>query len=89
MARGDGPYKLVQKVGENAYKIEHSGDMQVSAAFNVGDISPYLEDYEEHDKDLRRNCLQRGGVDGEQLPSLSLLSLVRVINQVGPILTLG
>ena len=28
-------------------------------------------------------------VDAEQLPSLGLLSLMRVMNQVGPILTLG
>jgi len=27
MARGDGPHKVVQKEGENAYKIELLGDM--------------------------------------------------------------
>jgi len=35
MARADGPYKVVQKVGENAYKIELRGDIQVSATFNA------------------------------------------------------
>ena len=36
MARGDGPYKVVQKVGENAYKIELLGDMQTSATLMWG-----------------------------------------------------
>ena len=89
MARGDGPYKVVQKVGENAYKIKLPGDTQVSVTFNVGDLTPYLEDDEEHDEDLRINPLQGGGVDAEQLPTLGLLSLVRAMSQVGPMLTLG
>ena len=42
---------MVQKVGENAYKIELLGDMQISATYNVGDLTPYLEDNEEHDED--------------------------------------
>jgi len=89
MDTGDGSYKVVQKVGENAYKIELLGDTQVSVTFNVGDLTPYLEDDEEHDEDLRINPLQGGGVDAEQLPTLGLLSLVRAMSQVGPMLTLG
>jgi len=89
MARGDGPYKVAQNVGDNAYKIELSGDMKRSTAFNVGDLTPCLEDDEEHNEALRTNPLQGGGVDGKQLLSLDLLSLVRVMNQVVAILTLG
>jgi len=33
----------VQKVGENAYKIELIGDMNISTKFNVGDLTPYIE----------------------------------------------
>ena len=40
-------------------------------------------------KDLRTNPLQGEGVDVEQVSSLCLLSLVRILNQIGPILTLG
>ena len=43
MARGNGPYKVVQKVGKNAYKIELSRDMQISVTFNGGDLTPHLE----------------------------------------------
>jgi len=70
MARGDGLYKVVQKVGENVYKIELSGDMQISATFNVVDLTPYLEENDEHDEYLKANPLQGGGVDAEQVLSL-------------------
>jgi len=36
MAGGDSPYKVVEKVGENAYKIELLGDMQISATLMLG-----------------------------------------------------
>jgi len=78
-----------KKVGENAYKIELLRDMQISATFNVRDLTPYLEDDEQRDEDLRVNLLQRGGVDAEHTSSLDLLSQVRILSQVGSILTLG
>ena len=63
MARGDDPYKIVQKVGDNTYKIELSGDMNMSTTFNVGDLTPYIEGEDEHNKDLRKNPLQVSEVD--------------------------
>jgi len=44
MARGDGPFKVLAKVGANAYKLELPVDMAVSATFNVEDLSSYVED---------------------------------------------
>jgi len=35
MAREDGPFKVLAKVGANVYKLELPGDMAVSATFNV------------------------------------------------------
>jgi len=55
MTRGDDPYKIVQKVGDNADKIELTGDMNILTAFNVGDLTPYIKD-----EDLRANPLQGG-----------------------------
>ena len=43
MARGDGPYKAVQKVGEIAYKIELLEDGHISVIFNVEHLTPYIE----------------------------------------------
>jgi len=55
MARGDDPHKVVQKVGENANKIELSDDMKLSATFNVADVTPYIKDEAENDEDLSAN----------------------------------
>jgi len=43
--RANGPFKVLQRISENAYKIDLSGDYSVSATFN--DISPYYEDQED------------------------------------------
>ena len=40
MVRGDGPFKVLAKLGANAYKLELPRDIVVSATFNVGDPSP-------------------------------------------------
>ena len=47
MVGGNGLYHIVQKVGDNAYKIELPGDMNISATFNVRDLPPYIEDEDE------------------------------------------
>ena len=47
MVRGDGPYKIMYKVGHNVYKVELSGDMNISVTFNVGDLTPYIKDEDE------------------------------------------
>lgn len=41
--RADGPFKIVQKINDNAYKVELPGTYGVSATFNVADLSPYLD----------------------------------------------
>jgi len=88
MARGDGPYKVVQKVGENAYKIELPRE-QIFATFNVGDLTSYFEDDKKQNEDLRANPLQQGEVDAVQTLRLDLLSPARILNQVDLMLTLG
>ena len=58
MTRGDCPYKIVQKVGENVYQIELLGDMNISTTFNTGDPNPSIED---EDECLGPNSLSKGG----------------------------
>ena len=70
MSRGDGPFKVISKVGPNAYKLELPGEMGVSATFNVGDLSPYIED-DLNLEDLRANPLEEGEDDAHQPPSSS------------------
>ena len=63
MARENGPYKIVQRVGDNAYKIELPGDINISATFNIRDFTPYIEDEGEGNEDLRANLFQGREVD--------------------------
>ncbi|KAI3789955.1 hypothetical protein L2E82_02762 [Cichorium intybus] len=44
MPRAEGPYKIIARVNDNAYKVELPGGYGVHATFNVGDLSPYLDD---------------------------------------------
>ncbi|XP_074288672.1 uncharacterized protein LOC141613826 [Silene latifolia] len=45
MPRADGPFKVIECYGSNAYKLELPSEYGgVSATFNVGDLSPYLDD---------------------------------------------
>ena len=62
MPRADGPFRVLQHIGENAYKIELPGDYGVSATFNVSNLSPYYED-QENQADLGASLHQPGKTD--------------------------
>ena len=51
----DRPFRVLEKVGENAYKIELPIDYGVSPTFSATDLSLYHGD--EHDSDLRTSLL--------------------------------
>ena len=61
MARGDGPFRVLSKVGANAYKLQLPSNIVVSATYNVGDLSPYVEDEIDYG-DLMANSF-KGGED--------------------------
>ena len=61
MPRADGPFRIIEKVNDNAYKVDLLGDYNVSATFNVKDLTPYLHD--DDDSDLRTNHYQLGADD--------------------------
>jgi len=63
MTRSDGLFDATEKVGSNSYKFQLPGDMVVSATFNIGDLSPYVEDSIEDPSDLRLNPSEEGKVD--------------------------
>ena len=58
MPRGDGPFQVLQRVNDNAYKIDLPGEYQVSATFNVSDLSPC-----DVGPDSRTNPFEGGGDD--------------------------
>jgi hypothetical protein len=61
LPQADGPFKVLQYTGENAYKIELPEHYGVSATFNVCDLAPYEE--MEETTDLRTSPQQLGEPD--------------------------
>jgi translation initiation factor IF-1 len=59
MSRADGPFKILEKINDNAYKLELPPEFGVSRIFNILDLRPYLE--EEDEVSLRMTSIQEGG----------------------------
>nr|KYP69247.1 hypothetical protein KK1_008435 [Cajanus cajan] len=64
--RGHGPFQVLQRINDNAYRSNLPSDNGVSNTFNVSDLIPFTGyDNEEVDPtDLRTNPSQEGGDDG-------------------------
>ena len=64
--RGDGPFKVLTRINDNAYKIDiPQSKYVVDDTFNISDLSPYhgeLSDEEDHES---RTTLSQGG--GEEM----------------------
>jgi hypothetical protein len=61
LPRGDGPFQVLEHINDNAYKLDLPGEYNVSATFNVTDLSPF-----DVSDDLRANPFQEEGNDGDQ-----------------------
>ena len=45
--RSDDPFKMLEKIGPNAYQVDLPGEYGVFSTFNVANLSPYHEENEE------------------------------------------
>ncbi|GJU19185.1 RNA-directed DNA polymerase [Tanacetum coccineum] len=61
-ARADGPFRVLKRINDKAYKIELPGHYNVSATFNVADLSPYEGDSDD-DVDSGVRAFQDGEDD--------------------------
>jgi transposase InsO family protein len=66
MPRADGPFKVLAKINDNAYKLELPADFGVSPTFNIADLKPYLG--EEDELPSRTTSIQEGE-DDEDIPT--------------------
>jgi len=62
MPLSKGPFEVLERVNDNAYKVDLLGDYNISAAFNFSYLSPCIDD--SYQTDLRTNLLQQGKDDG-------------------------
>ena len=58
MLRVDGPFEILERINDNAYKVDLPGDYGVSATFNIADLSPYEKD--DYLYDLGSNHFKQG-----------------------------
>jgi hypothetical protein len=47
LPRADGPFKVLQRITDNAYKLELPANFGVSPIFNTADLKPYLGEEDE------------------------------------------
>ncbi|WVZ83003.1 hypothetical protein U9M48_030194, partial [Paspalum notatum var. saurae] len=66
MPRAAGPFKVLEKINDNAYKLELPADFRISPTFNMADLKPYLG--EEDELASRTTSLQEGEDDEDITP---------------------
>jgi hypothetical protein len=69
MPRGDGLYQIIERINDNAYKVDPPGEYGVSVTFNVSDLSSF-----DVGDDSRSNPFKEQGDDVIQ-PSKDLLEV--------------
>jgi len=59
--RGDGPFQILERINDNAYKVDLLGEYGVSVTFNVSDFTLF-----DVGDDSRSNPLEERGDDADQ-----------------------
>ena len=73
--RGDEPFQILEKINDNAYKVDLPGEYKVSATFNVFDLSPF-----DVGENSWSNPFEERGNDGNQ-GEPSLKDSLQVLNE--------
>jgi hypothetical protein len=75
-----GPFKILAKINDNAYKLELPPEFRVSPSFNISDLQPYFG--EEDEMPSRKTSMQEGE-DDEDINTLA--TIIPSVKIVGPI----
>jgi len=67
MLGDDGAFEILERVNDNAYKVNLLGDYGISGTFNMADLRSYLGN--DYIANLRENSPQQGEDDGGTLMS--------------------
>ncbi|WVZ52686.1 hypothetical protein U9M48_003723 [Paspalum notatum var. saurae] len=77
MPRAAGPFKVREKINDNAYKVELPADFGVSPTFNIADLKPYLG---EEDELASRTTSFQEGEDDEDITHM-VIAPAKQLNQ--------
>jgi hypothetical protein len=66
MPRAAGPYKILEKINDNTYKLELPPEFGISPTFNISDLKPYLGEEDELESGM--TPLQEGEDDEDITP---------------------
>jgi hypothetical protein len=80
MSRAAGPFKILAKINDNAYKLELPPEFGVSPTFNISDLRPYIG---EEDEMLSRMTSMHEGEDDEDINTSA--TIIPSIDILGPI----
>jgi translation initiation factor IF-1 len=80
MSRAAGPFKMLAKINDNAYKLELPPEFGVSPTFNISDLRPYFG--EEDEMPSRMTSMQEGE-DDEDINTLA--TIIPSVEIFGPI----
>ena len=65
--RGDGPFQVIERINDNAYSLDLPGEYNISATFNVADLSLFDAG---DDFDSRTNPFGEGGNDMNHMKAI-------------------
>jgi hypothetical protein len=80
MSRAAGPFKIIAKINDNAYKLELPPKFGVSPTFNILDLRPYFRD--EDEMPSRATSMQEGEDDEDINTSATIIPSIKIL---GPI----
>jgi hypothetical protein len=75
MPRAAGPFKVLQKINDNAYVLDLPAEYGVSSSFNVADLKPYVGEDEELPS--RATSIQEGEDDEDINPDKGTTTLTK------------
>jgi hypothetical protein len=82
MSRAAGPFKILTKINDNAYKLELPLEFGVNPSFNISNLRPYLG---EEDEMSSRTTLMQDGEDDEDINTSTII--IPSIEILGPMIT--
>jgi hypothetical protein len=79
MSRAAGPFQILAKINDNAYKLDLPPEFGVSPSFNISDMRPYLG---EDEMPSRTASMQEGEDDEDINTSATIIPSIEIL---GPI----